>query len=535
MKNIQLSMRLSLSLFLAAACSSINAQTPDNPLFRHIPPDATQVFDINLKSLMSKADWMSLLKQFQGMGKGNPMSSIAEISNSGFDLSQDIIIASKSSLKNDTNYTTFLIHLADSAKFTAFLHGNEAQMHTLHLGAKDRIMADATKAFVYNDNLLVIVSRTKPKFAANDPEMIAKYAPILGRKGLAALHGFEHSPYNTDVNFRNGFADDADIHIWNSASLGIGSIAKLMKMAPGAAALKDLPAAMKQIKTSKVISSINFESGKLVFRTAKFMNADDSAVLYHYAIHPISDRIISLLPPGNLLGMFAVNIDINTVSEMLTKVGVKEKLDSMLQSKVKDLTMNDILHAFKGDLFVLAYAPENPSPADKDPRIYAVLSIGDRPSFDKVLASIKNHEAAASDDSTHHKKMHPSWSIQDDLIAFSGSQQAADGFFNHPQAAANPASRVLTPEMRNNPFVVAVDIHAVVDYLGKVLPRNDSVPNKAKMFLGILKNLDSFTMTTGTPRDGRIESKLELRFADADKNALASLISIAMAAAAGGK
>jgi hypothetical protein len=537
MKNIQLSLRLSLlSLFLTAALSTINAQTPDNPLFRHIPPDATQVFDINVKSLMLKVDWLTVLKQVQGMGKGDLMSTFAGVSNSGIDLTRDIIVVTKSSLRSDTTYTTILVNITDSAKLTAFLTKQEPGMHTLHLGGKDHVRADATKAYVYNDKLLVLVTRSKPKFASNDPAIIAKLGSALGRKGLVALHGFDHSPYNTDLAFKNGFADDADIHMWNSASMGIGSIAKLMKMAPGASGLKDLPNAIKQMKTSKVISSVSFEPGKIVFHTAKILNGDDSAVLSHYAIHPISDRIISLLPPGNLLGMFAMNIDVNTVSEMLMKVGIGQKLDSMLQKKSKDLTLKDLLHAFKGDVFVLAYAPENPSPSDKDPRIYAVFSIGDRPSFDKILTSIKNHEAEASDDTTsHHKKMHPYWSIQDDLVAFSGSQQTADGFFNHPQAAANPASRLLTPEMRNNPSILAVDFQALSDYIGKVLPRNDSVPNKAKMFLGILKNLDSFTMTTGTLKDGRMESKLELRFTDADKNGLASLLNIAMAAAGGGR
>src|SRR5580658_7252910 len=108
------------------ALSAIQAQTnpTDNTLFRHIPADADQVFDIHVASLIAKADLMSLMKMAQGqkMSKDNPLSMLSDVSNTGIDMRQDIIIAVKPSTNTDSpTFITVIAHLVDSGKLASFI------------------------------------------------------------------------------------------------------------------------------------------------------------------------------------------------------------------------------------------------------------------------------------------------------------------------------------------------------------------------------------------------------------------------------
>src|SRR3984957_3390774 len=138
-------MRNTFFLLLALlVVGSGKAQTnpTDNTLFRQIPADADQVYDIHVAALIGKADLLSLLKMAQGqkLGKDNPLSMLSDVSNTGIDMRQDIIIAVKPSANTDSpTFITVIAHLVDSGKLASFIREHEKDKQFTHLPGKENI------------------------------------------------------------------------------------------------------------------------------------------------------------------------------------------------------------------------------------------------------------------------------------------------------------------------------------------------------------------------------------------------------------
>jgi hypothetical protein len=168
MKNI---VTLLMAALLAISATQAQTSTTDNPLFRHIPADADQVYAIHIAGLIGKVDMMSLMKlaQSQKFGKDNPMSYLSDISNTGIDLRQDIIIAQKTPLNTDSpTCVSILAHLTDSGKFVAFLRKNEKEIHFMHIQGKVRSATSGKQAYAWDDKLvtMVVIKHSKGQAAS---------------------------------------------------------------------------------------------------------------------------------------------------------------------------------------------------------------------------------------------------------------------------------------------------------------------------------------------------------------------------------
>src|ERR1700733_5273844 len=94
-------MNRSLTLYCLVAAllsigSSTNAQN-QNPLFRHLPPDAARIYHINLPAFTAKISWEELASNIpatKGDGKDQQiMDILKDPSKAGVDIHQDIFIA----------------------------------------------------------------------------------------------------------------------------------------------------------------------------------------------------------------------------------------------------------------------------------------------------------------------------------------------------------------------------------------------------------------------------------------------------------
>ncbi len=518
--------RLLPTIFLAFALSASQAQTTDlTSDFRHIPTDADQVYSFNLSTLLAKADFKSLfdLAQSQKFGKSMAMPDFKAFFNSGIDIRKEIIIAVKPGAGLDSpSYTTAIVHLTDSAKFVAFIRENDKEMHLLHLPGKDRVAGSGKRAYAWNDKYLVLVAYKTPKGRPVDPNAIMLYRTTAARKAVAALHGFDHSSYTTDQTFNTGFSDDADIHLWNKFGTGLASLTKLMQMTPAAATpqAQGLSEMMKSMGKVHTLTAIRFDAGKIVVHTSRFITGEDSSMASRLSNQPVDENIIASIPPGKLLGMFAVHYGLAPMIENLAKYGVKTRIDSAL-TKV-GLTTQDIAHAFKGDLLALCYAPDT----GKSPYFFVAATIDDRSSFDKITALIKHR---APTDSAK-KGFDPYFAVQNNIVVFAKSQAMADSYFNHP--AGNAPSRLLADRIKGDPSFMAIDFHVGADYLSQILTKGDSLSAKDQKLLDLIRQFDSFVLMGARMNGGHSEATIEFKFTDANKNALASLMGIVTAAAA---
>jgi Domain of unknown function (DUF4836) len=512
--------RLVPTIFLAFALSASQAQSPDLTAgFRHIPADADQVISINLSTLLAKADFKALLDlaQKQNLGKGMNMSFLKDIFNSGIDFRQEIIIAIKPSAGPDSpSYTTGILRLTDSAKFVAFTRANDKDMHILHLPGKDRVAASGKQAWAWNDKFLVLVMYKTPKGKPVDPNAILQYHAVAARKAVAALHGFDHSAYLTNQDFKTGFSDDADIHVWNRYGAGLGMLSKLMQMTPAAATpqAQGFSQIMKSMSKVQTLTTIRFDAGKIVVHSSRFITGEDSSIATRLTSQPIDENFLASIPPGKLLGMYAVHYSFAPMLESLAKFGMKQKVDSGLQKM--GLTTQDITHALKGDIMVLCYAPDT----GKNPQFFLAATIDDRSSFDKITTILK---LGAPTDTA--KKFDPHFAIQNNIVVFAKSQALADSYFKHPSAGNTP-NRLLADRSKANTNFLAVDIHVGADYLSQVLTKGDTLAAKDQKVLDIVRQFDSFILMGGRMQGGSQLAVFELRFTDPNKNSLASILGI---------
>ena len=519
--------RLVPTIFLAFALSASQAQSPDlTAAYRHIPADADQVISINLSTLVAKADFQAIfdLAQKQNLGKGMNMSFLKDIFNSGIDFRQEILIAIKPSASPDSpSYTTGIIHLTDSAKFVAFTRANDKDMHILHLPGNVRAAASGKQAWAWNDKFLVLVMYKTPKGKPVDPNATLQYHATAARKAAAALHGFEHSSYLTDPDFKAGFSDDADIHIWNKNGAAFGALSKLMQMTPAAATpqAQGFSQIMKSASKAHTLTTIRFDAGKIVLHSTRFTSGSDSSIATRISSQPVDPKMLASVPPGKLLGIYAVHYSFAPVLESLAKYGMKEKVDSGLQ-KI-GLTTQDITHAFKGDIMVLCYAPDT----GKNPQFFVAAAIDDRSAFDKITTILK----LGTSTDTAKKHFDPHFAIQNNIVVFAKSQALADGYFSHP-SGGNTQSRLITERSKTDANFMAVDIHVGADYLSQILTKGDTLAAKDQKVLDMVRQFDSFVLMGGNVQNGRQQAVFELRFTDANKNALASILGIVGKAAA---
>lgn len=499
----------------------------DNTLFRHIPADADQVYDIHVAGLIAKADLMSMLKMAQGqkLGKDNPLSFLSDVSTTGIDMRQDIIIAVKAAGNTDSpTFITVLAHLTDSGKLASFIRENDKDKHIIHLPGKERIAASGNEATAWSEKIVTMVIVKRPKGQLVDAATADKDRLIAAHRSAAALHGFDHSFYATNENFTKGFSDDADVHIWSHNGSGFGALSKLMKMTPAAASphAGDFSKFMNKAAKANSLSTLRFQPGKLVFQTTRFLTGNDSAIAVRTLANPVSDKLLANIPSGKVLGLFALHTDLSAVTENMHKYDMEAKLDSGLSTK--GLTMQTLFQAFTGDFLFVASLPDT----GKTPLLYGAAGIGDKAYFDKV-ANLLKPAAPAPGDTTPPKKQHLFLSTSNNIAVVSGTQQRADAWFN---ASANAApSRLLTTELRSDAFFFAIDFQVGADCLAKVLTKGDSIAAKDQKLLDMVRQFDSFVMKSPSGQQGQIQATYELNFTDHNKNALASLMEIVAAAA----
>ena len=117
----------------------------------------------------------------------------------------------------------------------------------------------------------------------------------------------------------------------------------------------------------------------------------------------------------------------------------------------------------------------------------------------------------------------------DNIAVFSGTQQRADAWFT-PSTTGSP-SRLLSSGLRSDAFFFAIDMQVGADCLAKVLTKGDSIAAKDQKLLDIVRKFDSFVVGCPSGQQGQTQVTYELNFTDRNKNALASLMEIAAAAA----
>jgi hypothetical protein len=549
-------MKTLLSLLLIAiSLTSLHSFAQDNPLFRHLPPDATAVFQVNVPALASKLSWQELAQKMSMAPKGKSDRMMDMMKNpliTGIDIAKDFFVAETD--KDDPNsatYTTIILHLADSAKFVAFLRKQEPGLRFFNYPNKGRGAAAKDKYGAAWDKDFAVLTIVKPgagdqmpppppkgKTALPAPKHPApNYAVLAAKKSFEALKGFEGSVYTSDPVFKAGFSDDADVHMWAPVGMGLTRLMKnLMHKNPGGNAAFSAKAMGLHRSNAHTLTALRFETGKISLKSSTLYPPDSLAFYTKFSSRPLNTDLVTQLPKGKLLAMINLHFDPSAITDMLDMSHSRAKVDSMLATK--GLTTDNITRSFKGDILLAVLEPED-QPADssgksKQPSIYIVTTINDLPSFMTFAGKLNlMKDSTASGDSTMAGqgagqgligKMKMAYTLKDNILVISTSKPMADAWFGSTEKRSTD---FIPAQVKDNPFSLFIDLKTVGNFLQDMTKKDQEQPSgKNKKILQVLSAMDTFTLASGAIQDGKVVTTIELRLTDSSENSLNSLLKL---------
>jgi hypothetical protein len=526
MKN---TFRLLAALLPIITFSGASAQTV-NPLFNHIPAKADQVIHIDLKTIGPKIDWSTMASLLNGrnIGKNKLPFDIMSLMNSGCDFRGDLVIVRTNvNYEDSVKYTTVVVHVTDSAKFVSFLRSTFHEINFQHLPGHERVAVDDKHtAYAWSDKIAIIQIAKRP---VNDDRNLPS-DQYLARKAVSALHGSVGGYFTTDARFLNTFSNDGDMHIWNLHAGNMGALTKMVQGMPNAAPMNGLAQLAAKTTTGSAFGTLRFEPGKITYHSIRVLSPNELTNLQHLAGQGLDNHLVGAAPPGKPIGLAGMHYNIAAIVDSLAKNIPADSLKSMLAKKGFDL--QDFRRALKGDILFLAYAPEkNPDgTTSKKPGFYLMLSVDDPSAFTRVANGLKLGDAntfASSQavDSTHHGML--SWYAVHDGVAYLGGNPLAISAIPEPASGSgSPVSHLLLRRSRPDIFYLGIDMHTTADVLTIVLTKADTIAANNKALLDALRQMDVLLVSSGGTKDGAMESDLELRMTDKDKNGLSSLIDI---------
>lgn len=515
---------MSLLIALLITGNTVFSQsTGDNPLFRHLPPDAERVYHINLPGLLSKVDLDNALMPLAMASKGSIKDILQDPTLTGVDLQKDIFFTQHgTSLGKDPVYTTILVHLSDSGKFVSLIAKSDKGFHRVHLAGKEAVAAIGNTGFAWNSQLAVITMIKAPKDSnAIVLSVPVSYSTLAVQKSLASLKGYENSPFTTNPFFKAGFSDDADFHFWGPQGSFIALLSELAKNKfPGNTQAVEQAMHKMNLKT---IIALRFDAGKVVI-TSKMPFPTDTAAIYAATLkHPFNPDMLARIPGGPLLALMTVNYDFSAMGAYFDKFKVAEKMDSILGKA--GMKFNDILQSFKGDFLFAAVAPagtqeETGSTSSGSPTIpdlYFITTIGNRASFDKLTGQLHLLDTTGA---SPLDKIKAHYTLQDNILVIGRSKALTNGFFS---ATSHRSTDLVTPAMARNPYNIVFDCKAIATYV-----RGMSIGSsaKAQQILHILDAFDKLSFSMGAMDGNVMSSVFELKMADASTNSLKALFNI---------
>lgn len=546
--------KLRFFLLVIISFTSLHSFAQDNPLFRHLPPDANSIYQINVPAITAKLNWMDLVGKFPMNPKAKSGQDMMNIMKNpfatGIDISKDIFIATADKGNPDSAvYTTVLFHLLDSGKFVAYMTQQTPGLRFFSYPNKGRA-AGKDKYGAAWDKDFAILTIVQPGSGAATPShspaagQKAKpqspgpnYAVIAAKRSFAALKGFDGSAYTTNEVFKAGFSDDADMHMWAPRGAGIGMLAKnFMNKGKGHGKDPGFSAAMSTLYQSKAytLTALRFETGKITLKSTTAYPPDSLAFYSKFTGRPLNTDLIARLPKGKLLAMVNIHFDPAAINDVLDKSRMRNKLDSMLAKK--GLTTDHIIRAFKGDFLVAVMDPAD-KPVDssgkKQPSLFLVTTINDMVSFkelaDKTQLLMKDTlvtdtTAGGGTTQTVHAGLlgmfKSDYTLQDNILVISGTKKMTDAWFSNTEKRNTD---FIPARVKDSPFSLYIDLKNVISTF-QDMSKGKELSEKDKKMVDAVDKLDAFTLTGGAIRDGKVETYLELKLSDASANSLNTLI-----------
>lgn len=517
-----------LLAFLAIlAFSSCGSKT--NKEGRYVPSNAAFVLHLNGKSLDSKLPWEEIKKSemFKELYADSSTPAVVKSvmenpENSGIDVKNDILLF----VVRDSSggYVAVEGALKDAAKFKQFNLSSlekskpvESEKDGIHFINNDNNVTASWKddKFVYVMEAAGLNSRSYNKYAPDAFDSAGNYIPTppLPKQDLNALAAKvyalkEDNSLGKDEKFTDLVNNTGDIHFWmNFEAFGFDDMSNM----PGGMEVMRMINLKKLYQDSRAGATIDFANGKINIDFISYSGKEMTELVKKYSGDKIDASMLRNLPSKNIAGFFALNFKPQGIIEYLKLLGLEGFAN--MGTAFLGFNLDDFVKANKGDIMLAVTDISKDSNGRPNMSVIFSASIGDKASFDKLIAAGKK---LGKDKFGDVGAPQVSYNLNDKYFAIGNVKQDIDRYI-----AGNAGNNSeIFDKVTGSSSGAYINIQYILKSMSEEAAR-DSIDNL--VYLASLKVWDNFIATGTGFHHGGSTSHMEINFVDKSNNSLKQL------------
>jgi hypothetical protein len=492
-----------------------------------IPKDALIVLHLNTKSLSSKITWNEITqtgwyKEVYSDTAAKPwLKKIMDNpENSGIDFKEGLYAFAQKNASS--GQVVFEGTVKDASAFEAF----NKNMATDAATAKDGDL----KTLLLKNESVVCWSNSKFAYIFNTPNMpdvamtgdsMQPTAPVLSTPGQLSQickSLFTLSSGNSlekNERFANLLKEDGDVHFWQNTE-------QFIKNSPQSGMLSMLKLDLF-FKENISTMTATFNDGKINVHQKMYASAELTDLLKKYGGGSVSSEMIKNIPSENITGMLALHFKPEGIRELIKLTGMDGFLNMFISQQ--GFTLDDFVKANKGDVLLTftdftmkpdSFAFKGDRGRDTmfssftpDVNVLFAVSVGDNPSFDKLMNAGKKMSADMHKDSGIY------YARNDKYFALGNKQQYVTKY-----VGGNSNKFEFPGKLDDHPVAFYINIQKILNEINP-RPRMDSVE---RTVLAESKSMWSDVFLTGGEyKDDGFVINTEINLQDKKTNSLKQL------------
>ncbi|RYD76670.1 MAG: DUF4836 family protein [Sphingobacteriales bacterium] len=496
-------------LFMASCGKKTNTQG------RYIPKDAVFAVHLNGESLNAKLPWdeVKTNNAFKMAYADSAVDALAKAAmenpeNTGVDIKTDMVFF----IVKDSagGYAAFQGKIKDAAKFktyysSAIKNATASEKDGIQFLTSGRVSIswDKDKFIMLSDipemnQLKELENRNVWDTTYTPPVFTSTRNTIATATAIYSLK--EDASLAKEERFSQLVSDKGDIHFWMN-------IESLYKDLPGMEALAMIN--MSKLYTDgRFTASANFENGQIKVDMKSYGGKEITDIYKKYSGSSVNSDMAERIPAKDIAIYFALNFKPEGIKEFIKLTGMEGLVN--MGTAFLGFNMDDFIKANKGDIQLSVYDFAVDSFGRPNPKVLFAAAIGDKPSFDKLVAAgekMGKEEGGAAG---------ISYSRNEKYFAI-GTDKAANDQFINGKAGSKPA---FWDKVKGGPIAGYINLQVLMNAF-KAEAGRDSLGMET---LAVSQKFwNDIVLSGGEFKDGGIVQHVEINLIDKSTNSLKQL------------
>src|SRR6185295_18300089 len=342
------------------------------------------------EDLMNTKLFTDFLKEVPQEGK----DFIKNPEHTGIDMSQGFFVVVPANANKETKPVIYGIP-KDTAQFAAMIKKTNPKKKITKIG-NGKLFIDKNTAVAWNKEIFVIAGIAPKEQTTNQTAKDKAAAELAKTKQLTEKSKTlltKRPTAFTNEYFTSLLKEDGDVYLWTDNTIRQES--KKSK-SPVLGMLNKNP--MQRAEYTSGI--IKFESGKAIMQMKRYMPPSLDSIYSKYSLGNINLELLKKLPAGQPLFVYAFHFSPAMISEIFSKTGADNILDSLNKKNIKK---EDILAAIRGDAMLAVVKASDLSPEDSVTakmfglQVFVAGGINDKEKFNNLMEVLQTKKDSGSD------------------------------------------------------------------------------------------------------------------------------------------